>query len=53
VLAGLVLIHGLDKVVRLRVSDEDEVKGLDETYWDVPPAGTDPAAGPAVRVGGK
>jgi ammonia channel protein AmtB len=56
VLAGLVLIHGLDKIVPLRVSDEEEVQGLDETYWDVPPAGTEGSAGPpapAARVGAK
>jgi ammonia channel protein AmtB len=44
-LAGLVLIHGLDKIVPLRVPDEQEVRGLDPTYWDVAPAGTEAVAG--------
>jgi len=49
-LSGLILIHGLDKIVPLRVSDEQEVEGLDPTYWDVPPAGTELASYTGGRV---
>ena len=47
VVSGIILIWGLDKIVPLRVTDEQEVEGLDPTYWGVPPAGSDltPAAG--------
>jgi ammonia channel protein AmtB len=47
VIAGLVLIYGLDKVMGIRVPDEQEVEGLDPTYWHVPPVGSDiaPARG--------
>jgi hypothetical protein len=31
--------------VPLRVPDEQEVRGLDPTYWDVAPAGTEAVAG--------
>jgi ammonia channel protein AmtB len=41
ILSGLVLIYGLDKVIGIRVTDEEEVEGLDEYYWDVPPVGSD------------
>ena len=40
-LTGLVLIYGLDMLIGIRVSDEEEVEGLDEAYWDVPPVGAD------------
>lgn len=51
--AGLVLVVGLDKWIGIRVSDAEEVAGLDDTYWEVPPsveapagaAGLHPAAG--------
>ena len=43
--SGLVLIWGLDKIVPLRVSEEQEIEGLDPTYWDVPPAGSDLVSG--------
>jgi len=45
VLAGLILIHGLDRIVRLRVSDDVEIKGLDPSYWNVPAAGTESVVG--------
>jgi ammonium transporter, Amt family len=49
VLSGFVLIVGLDKWIGIRVSDEQEVEGLDATYWNVPPVGTDlaPSGGAA------
>lgn len=34
---GLVVIVGLEKTIGLRVSDEQEVLGLDDTYWRAPP----------------
>ncbi len=50
VLSGLILIHGLDKIVPLRVPDDQEVKGLDPTYWNVPPAGSN-GGGPSAPTG--
>ena len=41
ILTGLILIYGLDVLIGIRVSDEEEVEGLDEAYWDVPPVGAD------------
>jgi ammonium transporter, Amt family len=41
IVAGLVLIVGLDKWIGIRVPDEEEVTGLDATYWEVPPVGAD------------
>jgi Amt family ammonium transporter len=35
--SGLVVILGLEKTIGLRVKDEEEVAGLDETYWGSPP----------------
>jgi len=57
ILSGLVLIYGLDKWIGIRVPDEEEVEGLDEAYWDVPPVGSDivlgTGAGPtAAPMGG-
>jgi ammonia channel protein AmtB len=34
---GLVVILALEKTIGLRVSAEDEVRGLDEAYWHAPP----------------
>lgn len=42
-ISGLVLILGLEKTIGLRVSEEDEVRGLDETYWQTPPSPYDDA----------
>jgi Amt family ammonium transporter len=35
--SGLVVIVGLEKTIGLRVKEEDEVAGLDQTYWLAPP----------------
>lgn len=32
-LAALVTVIGLEKTVGIRVQEEDEIRGLDETYW--------------------
>ena len=47
VVAGVVLIYGLDKVMGLRVPDEEEVEGLDEVSWHVSTGGasSSPASG--------
>jgi ammonia channel protein AmtB len=47
VLAGIVLIYGLDMVMGLRVPDEEEVEGLDEVSWHVSTGGAtaSPASG--------
>ncbi|WP_344600456.1 ammonium transporter [Sporichthya brevicatena] len=36
-ISGLILIVGLEKTIGLRVSEEDELRGLDEAYWGTPP----------------
>lgn len=36
--SGLVVIVGLEKTVGLRVEEEEEVAGLDQTYWGAPPS---------------
>ncbi len=35
---GLIVIVGLDKTIGLRVSEKQEIVGLDETYWGAPPS---------------
>jgi hypothetical protein len=34
----------------MRVSEEQEIKGLDPTYWNVPPAGADIGSGNGGRA---
>jgi Amt family ammonium transporter len=34
---GLLVIIGLEKTIGLRVSDQEEVDGLDNVYWQAPP----------------
>ena len=34
---GLIVIVGLEKTIGLRVTEADEVRGLDEAYWQTPP----------------
>jgi Amt family ammonium transporter len=48
-LSGLVLIVGLDKWIGIRVRDEEEVAGLDQSYWEIPPVAEDlaPSGGAA------
>ena len=36
--SGLILIIGLEKTIGLRASEDDEIAGLDVTYWDAPQA---------------
>lgn len=36
--SGLIVIVGLEKTIGLRVSEADELRGLDETYWQAPPS---------------
>ena len=36
-ITGLIVIVGLEKTIGLRVTDIDEIRGLDETYWRTPP----------------
>lgn len=45
IVSGLVLIVGLDKVMGIRVPDEQEVQGLDASYWEVPPVPPEPVSG--------
>jgi Amt family ammonium transporter len=35
--SGLVVIVGLEKTIGLRVSEDDEIRGLDAAYWGAPP----------------
>jgi Amt family ammonium transporter len=35
--SGLIVILGLEKTIGLRVTEEQEIVGLDETYWQAPP----------------
>lgn len=35
--SGLIVIVGLEKTIGLRVSEDEEVRGLDDTYWQAPP----------------
>jgi Amt family ammonium transporter len=39
--AGLVLVEGLDRVIGLRVSDEEELEGSDQTHWHMLPVGAE------------
>lgn len=41
--SGLPLIFGLEKTIGLRISEKDELAGLDEAYWDAPPVPYDEA----------
>ena len=36
--SGLVVIVGLEKTIGLRVTEEEEIVGLDQTYWQAPPS---------------
>jgi ammonia channel protein AmtB len=62
--SGLIVVLGLEKTIGLRVSEEQEVIGLDQTYWQAPPSpyyddplavgttnGHEPAASPQPREG--
>jgi ammonia channel protein AmtB len=42
-----VVILVLEKTVGLRVSEEEELRGLDAVYWNVPPPGEDVVPAPA------
>jgi len=35
--SGLIVIVGLEKTIGLRVTEDEEVAGLDDTYWKAPP----------------
>jgi len=37
-LSGLVVIVGLEKTIGLRVTEGEEIQGLDETYWSAAPS---------------
>jgi ammonia channel protein AmtB len=39
--AGLVLVEGLDRVIGLRVSDEEELEGSDQANWHMLPVGAE------------
>jgi ammonium transporter, Amt family len=45
--SGLILIIGLEKTIGLRVSEAQEVAGLDDTYWGLPPVEEPPLPAPA------
>jgi Amt family ammonium transporter len=51
--SGLIVILGLEKTIGLRVTEEQEVAGLDETYWQAPPPpyADAPDGGPAGHNG--
>jgi ammonium transporter, Amt family len=36
--SGLIVIVGLEKTIGLRVTEEQEIAGLDDTYWQTPPS---------------
>jgi Amt family ammonium transporter len=36
--SGLVVVLLLEKTIGLRISEEEEIAGLDVTYWDAPPS---------------
>jgi ammonia channel protein AmtB len=38
VVSGLIVIVGLEKTIGLRVKEDEEVGGLDQTYWQAPPS---------------
>ena len=35
---GLIVIVGLEKTIGLRVEEHEELKGLDDHYWQTPPS---------------
>lgn len=37
-ISGLILIVGLEKTIGLKVTEEQEIAGLDEHYWRAPPS---------------
>lgn len=37
-ISGLVVIIGLEKTIGLAVTEDQEVEGLDDVYWDAPPS---------------
>jgi ammonia channel protein AmtB len=41
IVAGLVLVEGLDRVIGLRVSDQEEIEGSDHTQWHMLPVGAE------------
>lgn len=47
VLSAIVLVFGLDKLIGLRVSPEEEVAGADMTNWNIPPVGAELLPAPA------
>jgi Amt family ammonium transporter len=49
--SGLILIFGLEKTIGLRVSEEAELAGLDEAYWDAPPAPYEDVVPPVQTAG--
>ena len=36
--SGLILVFGLEKTIGLRVTEAEELAGLDESYWNSPPS---------------
>jgi ammonium transporter, Amt family len=36
--SGVIVIVGLEKTIGLRVTEEQEIVGLDQTYWQAPPS---------------
>ena len=46
IVAGLVLVEGLDRVIGLRVSDQEELEGSDHTHWHMLPVGAELAPSP-------
>jgi ammonia channel protein AmtB len=43
--SGLILIFALEKTIGLRVSEEDEIRGLDALYWNAEPPPYDDITG--------
>lgn len=41
VVAGLVLVYGLDRLIGLRVSEQHELEGSDPVYWRAPAIGAE------------
>jgi Amt family ammonium transporter len=50
--AALVLVYGLDRVMGLRISEEQELVGNDQSYWQVPPIGAELGPSPQAPVAG-
>jgi Amt family ammonium transporter len=48
--SGLIVIIGLEKTIGLRVTEEQEIAGLDETYWNAPPSPYEDSSTGAVDV---